>query len=138
MCTNISLDIYSPPAIGRKRLDGRGLTWSFSKPHGLTFTPDFHIAFLSGLGQISFLSGLQDLSCPTLTSLEISLTNYIFSRLRNLKHAWHSFLYPVVAKSRLILYLGKPQTPLNNPAAESDALPAANCCGLSSTAMNGF
>lgn len=44
-----------------------------------------------------------------------------------------------MAKSHVVLYLGKPQTPLKKPAAaESDALPAANGCGLFSAAMNGF
>lgn len=103
------------------------------------FTSDFGTGFPSGLGQIPFLSGLHYLSCQTLTSLKASHINYVFSRLRNLKNARHSFSQPAVAKSHLVLCLGKPQTPLNNPAAaESAAVPAANCCGLSSTADECF
>jgi len=144
VCENISLGVYLPTNYRKEktRPDGRGLSWSFiTRPElvGLAFAPDFRTGFCNGLGQISFLSGLQDLSCQTFTSLKTSLLNYIFSRLRNLKHAWHSALQPVVAKSRIVLCLGKPETPLNNPAAaECDALPAANCCGLPSAAMNGF
>lgn len=42
-------------------------------------------------------------------------------------------------QQKFVLYLGKPQTPLNSPAtAGCDALPAANCCGLSTTANECF
>lgn len=76
MFKNISLGICLPTDYRKenKRLDGRGLSWSFStrlELVGLAFTPDLCIGFCSGLGQISFLSGLQDLSCPTFTSLKI-------------------------------------------------------------------
>lgn len=75
VCENISLGIYLSANCmkEKKTLEGRGLSWSFStilELADLVFTPDFGMGFCSGLGKISFLSGLQNLSCQTFTSLK--------------------------------------------------------------------